>query len=48
MSAPGAVLYKQYDDPQSVYDGEFDEESLKAWLVEKAAPLVPELDQYAP
>lgn len=45
VSAPGLVLYKQYDDPQTIYKGKVEEAALAAWLEEQAAPLVAELDQ---
>lgn len=44
VSAPGVVLYKQYDNFESIYKGTVSEAELRAWLEEEAAPVLPELD----
>ncbi|KAK9797095.1 hypothetical protein WJX73_009781 [Symbiochloris irregularis] len=45
VSAPGVILFKQYDDPETIYEGKVTQDALMAWLEKQAVPLVAELDQ---
>lgn len=41
--APSVVLFKTYDDPETVFSGKYAD--LKAWVESESSPLLPEMDQ---
>ena len=44
-TAPSLVLYKNFDDPITVYEGEWDAEEVKKWLEKESVPQLLELSQ---
>ena len=47
-AAPALVIFKTYDDPIVVYDGKFEGSAIKAFIEDKTAPILVEMDQCAP
>lgn len=43
VKQPSIVLYKDFDEKKTVYDGKLDEESILAWTKTASTPLVGEL-----
>lgn len=42
---PALVIFKTYDEPVLVYDGEFEGAAIKAFIEDKTAPILVEMDQ---
>ncbi len=42
---PALVIFKTYDEPVVVYDGEFEGPAIKAFIEDKTAPILVEMDQ---
>lgn len=40
ISAPGVIIFRQFDEPQIVYDGEFTSEAIGAWSNVNNKPLI--------
>ena len=42
---PALVIFKTYDEPLVVFDGKFEEKPIAAFIEDKSAPILVEMDQ---
>ena len=42
---PALIVFKTYDEPTVVFDGKFDGAAIKAFIEDKTAPVLVEMDQ---
>ena len=42
---PALIIFKTYDEPTVTYDGEFEGSAIKAFIEDKTAPILVEMDQ---
>ena len=42
---PALIIFKTYDEPTVTYDGKFEGSAIKAFIEDKTAPILVEMDQ---
>ncbi|VDP53760.1 unnamed protein product, partial [Soboliphyme baturini] len=45
VKSDGVVLFKKFDEKKDVYDGKYEEDSLKGWIYVNSLPLVIDFNQ---